>query len=484
MLLPGHLIIAGDFNYHMDEPRSSHARQLADILESMNLVQHVTVPTHKRGHPLDLIITAAGDSILTDFHVEPPLLSDHSLLICRLDSRISKPSRTVVRYRRLNSIDRKALPADIAEGFSQITNCSPEDYNNVLTSVLDQHAPFITRVTRTQTENPWYNEVIHKERLYWRKLERRWLQTDTEIHRLLYLEQCHAVAGLITQAKIEYYRERLGSASAKDAFRFVNSLFRKMNAGMQSSESNKTLADKFATFFEQTVNGIRTGLDSVGARHLPLTGDPLMPSPLESFTPTSEQQLSKIIRASPNKSCSLDPIPTWLLKEQSILQGLAPALVSCINASFTSGDVPEFLKTAMVKPLLKKSGLDQRELRNYRPVSNLSFLIKVMEKIVTSQIVEHMNTHELFHPYQSAYRSGHSTETALLKIKNDIELALDCSEGVLMVLLDLSAAFDTIDHAILLDRLKSRIGISGAALQWLKSYLSNRTFRTVPTRYT
>ena len=107
-----------------------------------------------------------------------------------------------------------------------------------------------------------------------------------------------------------------------------------------------------------------------------------------------------------------------------------------------------------------------------------------MEKIVTSQIVEHMNTHELFHPYQSAYRSGHSTETALLKIKNDIEFPLDRSEGVLMVLLDLSAAFDTIDHAILLDRLKSRIGISGAALQWLKSYLSNRTFPTVPTRYT
>ena len=168
---------------------------------------------------------------------------------------------------------------------------------------------------------------------------------------------------------------------------------------MQSSEySNKTLADKFATFFGQKVNGIRKGLDSVEVRHLPLTGDPLMPSPLESFTPSSEQQLSKIIRASPNKSCSLDPIPTWLLKEQSILQAIAPALVSYINASFTSGDVPELLKTAMVKPLLKKSGLDQRELSNYRPVSNLSFLIKVMEKIVTSQIVEHMNTHEHFNP--------------------------------------------------------------------------------------
>ena len=88
-------------------------------------------------------------------------LSDHSLLICTLDSRTSKPSRTVVRYRRLKGIDRRALAADIAKNFSQVTDCSLEDYNNVLSSVLDQHAPFITRVTRTQTENLWYNEVIH-----------------------------------------------------------------------------------------------------------------------------------------------------------------------------------------------------------------------------------------------------------------------------------------------------------------------------------
>ena len=84
---------------------------------------------------------------------------------------------------------------------------------------------------------------------------------------------------------------------------------------------------------------------------------------------------------------------------------------------------------------------------------------------MTSQLVEHMNTHEPFNPYQSAYRSGHSAETAILKIKNDIGLPLDRSVGMLMDLLDLSAAVDTIDHAVLLDRLKSRTDISGTALQ-------------------
>ena len=118
VLLPGHLIIAGDFNHHMDGTRGSDARRLANILEVMNLVQHVTAPTHKHGHTLDLIITAAGDSVLTDFHVEPPSLCDQSLLICTHASRISKHSRTVVRYRRLKGIDRKALAADAVEGLS------------------------------------------------------------------------------------------------------------------------------------------------------------------------------------------------------------------------------------------------------------------------------------------------------------------------------------------------------------------------------
>ena len=109
-------------------------RRLEGILESMNLVQHVTAPTHKHGHTLDLIIIAAGDSMLTDFHVKPPSLSDQSLLICTHDSRISLHSKRVVRYRRLKGIERKDQAADVARDLSQITDCRPEDYDNVLSA--------------------------------------------------------------------------------------------------------------------------------------------------------------------------------------------------------------------------------------------------------------------------------------------------------------------------------------------------------------
>ena len=86
-----------------------------------------------------------------------------------------------------------------------------------------------------------------------------------------------------------------------------------------------------------------------------------------------------------------------------------------------------------------------------------------------------MGTHNLYDRFQSAYRPGHSTESALLSIKSDIDLALDQGDGMLLVLLDLSAAFDTIDHSILIDRLDSCCGISGTAKDWLRSYLQDRT---------
>ena len=114
-------------------------------------------------------------------------------------------------------------------------------------------------------------------------------------------------------------------------------------------------------------------------------------------------------------------------------------------------------------------------MKNYRPVSNLLYVSKLLEKVVANQIMTYMYSNDLHDPLQSAHRPGHNTETAMLKIKNDIDVALDQGEGVLLVLLDLSAAFDTIDHKIMLSRLKFYCGITRNALKWFKSYMENRT---------
>ena len=171
-------------------------------------------------------------------------------------------------------------------------------------------------------------------------------------------------------------------------------------------------------------------------------------------------------------SCSLDLLPTSLLLE---FDDLLPTLTNIVNFSLSSGTFPSTFRSAVLKPLLKTAPLDPNNLKHFPPVSNLSFMSKTTEKVVLQQLLAYLTEYKLICPSQSACNFHHSTETALLKITNDVLLAFDSGNISLLTLLDLSAAFDTIGHRILLDRLQHMYGISGTALSWFSSYLTNRT---------
>ncbi|XP_060929417.1 uncharacterized protein LOC133003646 [Limanda limanda] len=172
-------------------------------------------------------------------------------------------------------------------------------------------------------------------------------------------------------------------------------------------------------------------------------------------------------------TCTLDPIPTALLKAH--IPTLSPFITKVVNLSLQSGCVPPTLKVAVIRPLLKKPTLDPEVLANYRPISNLAFLSKVFEKVVASQLQDHLKHNSLFEKFQSGFRSAHSTETALLKVTNDLLMTADAGSPSLLILLDLTAAFDTVDHTLLLERLYKAVGLSDSALKWFQSYLSGRT---------
>ena len=185
----------------------------------------------------------------------------------------------------------------------------------------------------------------------------------------------------------------------------------------------------------------------------------------EQFNVVSEADIRKFISSSPTKSCALDPIPTWLLKQCQ--DQLAPVLTTIVNASLSCAEFPTELKKAFLTPLIKKIILDCEIFKNYRPVSNLSFISKLVERVVCVQWVEHLKTNNLYEIFQSAYRQLHSTETALLRVQNDLLQAIDNEGRAILVLLDLSAAFDTIDHQKLLNLLNQSFGIRGVALKCL-----------------
>ena len=123
---------------------------------------------------------------------------------------------------------------------------------------------------------------------------------------------------------------------------------------------------------------------------------------------------------------------------------------------------------------MNKLILDWKFFKNYRSVSNFSFISKLTERTVCVQVVNHLKENDLYEIFQSAYRQPHSTETALLRVQNDIIHAVDSEVGAILTLLDLSAAFDTIDYQKLLDLLNNSFGISGDTLRWFKSYLQER----------
>uniref|UniRef100_A0A8C6L025 Reverse transcriptase domain-containing protein n=1 Tax=Nothobranchius furzeri TaxID=105023 RepID=A0A8C6L025_NOTFU len=193
---------------------------------------------------------------------------------------------------------------------------------------------------------------------------------------------------------------------------------------------------------------------------------------LNRFDPVELSELSKILASSKPSTCILDPIPTKLFKEAFPL--VTAPILDIINLSLVNGYVPQDFKVAVIKPSLKKPSLDPDDPMNYRPISNLPFLSKVLEKIVAIQVCEHLNTNDLFEEFQSGFREYHSTETALVRVTNDILMASDKNLVSVLVLLDLSAAFDTVDHNVLLERLEHVVGIKGTALGWFKSYLSDR----------
>ena len=239
------------------------------------------------------------------------------------------------------------------------------------------------------------------------------------------------------------------------------------------------LVNDIADFFVSKIDIIRSNIDALSLSCLkdtvPHEFEIGLQKGLSSFKPLTEAAICKLIQSSAKKSCALDPLPTPLVV--SCLDVLLPVITTIVNSSLLHGHFPSNRKEAIVTPILKKPSLTS-EFTNLRPISNLQFISKLTERAVFDQLKTHLLDHALYPLLQSAYRKSHSTETALIKVQNDILMNMDLQQVTLLVLLDLSAVFDTIDHQVLLNRLRlSSVWIRGNALKWKASYLSDRTQR-------
>jgi hypothetical protein len=431
---------------------------------------------------LDLIISRCESTLVTDVKIDT-FISDHAAVLCNL--RIDKPKhpKKEITFRKYRSVDVSLLGTDIQK-CSLVTSPSStmdelsHQYNLVLGDIMNKHAPEKTKFLVQRQEIPWYNDAVRSTKQNLRQIERTWRKSGLEVHKQMFCAQRTIWRQEIIRAKAEYYSSKVADCQndTKQLFKTMNGLLQKSSKPVLPSHTSKQLlANKFGEFFSSKIQNIRTNLESVrdvsdssGEFEIKRSYS----NQFDNFLPASEAEIKKIILKAPKKSCQLDPLPTWMLCKISDV--LVPVLTKMINFSMTSGNVPSDMKSALVTPLIKKPSLDREILKNYRPVSNLSYASKLLERVVASRLQDHLREQDICEPLQSAYKAGHSVETAILRVHNDILQAIDRQEIVLLVLLDLSAAFDTIDHDFLLQRM-STIGIGGSVLQWFKSYLAERT---------
>ena len=438
-----------------------------------NLTQSVSEPTHNQGHLLDLVFSKQSDNILTSTKLHHGLTSDHTAILCKLDVSVPAHKPETFLYRCLKKIDTGAFKQDLSHAVSQVSSIS--DYNNHLCSVLDKHAPLCRCTVRTRKPTPWFSSIaeqfceLKRER---RQAERRWLKSKLTVHKQIYDSIKQIVTNLVDKAKQAYYSAKIqSSTTCKQLFQNFNTILGKSRSSpLPSTFDSDGLPNVFSDYFTEKIRTIRNNFPPPNPTACPDTS--FAGNPLLTFESVTDEFVLKIINSASAKSCELDPIPTTLLYEN--LDILLPTITNIINTSLTTGIVPPDLKTAIVKPLLKKPSLDKNLLKNYRPISNLPFLSKILEKVVLHKLLSNLQENNLSNPFQSAYRAGCSTEIVLLRIVNDILSALDNDNISVLLLLDLSAAFDTTDHQILLSRLNSVFGIQSTALQWFHSYLSDR----------
>ena len=477
---PSEIVITGDVNIHVDDIHDPYAVKFLKLLDSFNLRQLVDFPTHNQGHTLDHLICRKTTDFIKSVEWVVPFLSDHFAILSSFAVASKSRSPIITKcFRRLNKINMHSFKADLLSSSLFVSPATTLDsltaqFWSTLASVLDKHAPLVKITCHQRKPKPFVNTEIRSEKKYRSRLESKYRRSRSETDLAAWKTQAKKVSELITSSRRSFYRSLIAKFKDKprNLWSSLNDLLsRKLKPCLPSLSSLSETTAAFLNYFNDKIVKLNLKLP-------PAAIDPHMPPPcepprMEEFALSSPEEITKIVMASSDATCILDPIPTKILK--LCIDILAEPLSLLVNMALSEGCFPELFRTAVVTPLIKKSGLPHDDLSNYRPISNLSFISKLLERIVNNRITSHIDSFSVFTPFQSAYRKFHSTETALLRIENDILLAMDKQQVTALVLLDLSAAFDTVDHDILLHRLQCWFGISGSVLKFLSSYLSCRS---------
>ena len=358
---PSEFVITGDFNLHVDDPASPPAASFLSVLDHFDLSQHVTFPTHKAGHTLDLLVARASAGMIGPVECSMPFIFDHHAILSALliprKTRAPRLTKTVRSIKSINISDfcNDILSSDIFKVPVTTLQSYLETFTSTLSSLLDKHAPLKNISCSSKTQKPFITPDIRSEKAKRSKLETIYRKSRRPSDFQNFRKQSILVHKLISDSRRSYYRSLILAHKdyPRKLWSTLNSLLsRNMPQCLPSFSCASTLAASFLKFFDDKISLLCSKLPPPAIP--PTDQSPITPPPrLSSFAPSTEEEVRRIIMSSSDTSCDLDVIPTSLLK--SCLDVLIKPITIIVNMSLSEGSFPSSFKHALVKPLLKNT---------------------------------------------------------------------------------------------------------------------------------
>jgi len=425
-------------------------------------------------------------------------ISDHLAnytIICNTKS-YTKPERPFVRIfspknkQKFTEYLQKSNFDDIF--FDNDANTAYNKFITIVQSAFDHSFPF-TRLSKARAKDrAWITAALRKSSKIKSKLYKKWLQTKDQQDEIKYKQYRRSFRKVALEAEEMYYRKMFDTRtnSVKKLWRNLNTVCSLQKSNCKTNNIAKLIVDgRTLTDDNNISNGINNYFSTIGEKldkELSQKTSKFNYHDFKSYchnpyknsffvAPTNNTELMKIItKLNNSKSPGYDNIGPSLIKDVSVV--ILDPLVHIFNLSLLNGCVPDKLKIAKVIPVFKKG--DRSQPTNYRPISLLSIFDKLLEKLMFSRLISYLEGNNILYNYQFGFRKNHSTSLALIDVVDNIYENLDASLTVVGIYLDLTKAFDTVNHDILLYKLQN-YGIRGIAYQWFKSYLCSRQQYTV-----
>lgn len=492
-MVSANVIICGDFNLWVEDMEERYIPQFIDTMETFNLINMVDKPTSLRGHTIDLVLADRTRDLIQNLRVDDEcnLSPVHKMVTFMIPYAKVERLKRKIRFRSKRDLEPTTLLSSISENVSvkshdacvhgpiqkgECPTCFYELYNTIISEKYEVMCPIVEKEIISKVNAPWYNGEIHRAKIEKKKKERRWRRHKSDETRCEYIQARNYENKLILKRKREFYREKTLQAGTN-----INKLYNVLDNLMGNKKKNKLpegysdgdLANMFLEFFDNKINRIIESFSDQEINDFEANNQESVVK-LSSFHTVDKSVVKSVMTKAKLTHCANDPMPMKLMVSNENYDLMVNITTDLVNTSIEGGVFPSSEKQAVIKPIVKGK-LDPQSLNSFRPVSNLTFQSKILESVILIQLNEHLHTVGALPDSQSAYRRLYSTETALCSIVSDLRGLLDDGKCGILLLLDLSAAFDTVVHSILLQDCKN-IGIEGAALAYLKSYLEGRKY--------